>query len=421
MRDDYTLHVLWDGDTVGYLTPAAFGAVDFRYAESWVASGKRPVSLSLPVAQKKQETAASTAFFENLLPEDEPYRELCAQARLDQRDIYGFLERYGKECAGALMILPAWEVGEEPAGSAYRQVTQDLERLLSQSPPSAEVSLISSTGSRLSVAGAQNKLPVLWRDGQFFVPDARSLAPTNAILKPASLRFADLPRNEAFCMELARAAGLNVPDFALVPLGSALVYVARRYDRAEGKTGIVRLHQEDFCQALGVRRFAKYEEQGGPGFAACGKLLLRPEIIRSVQARENLIRCALFNYLIGNGDSHAKNFSLLYEKDGIGLAPFYDLVSTTVYDSVSKRMAMSIGGTALYKEIDRASWKRLAKDMFVHEKLLFSLMDTLREKVDSSVVSIFERQNKAYGYSPIATAIYRAVRQGLKKFEEWLP
>ena len=238
----------------------------------------------------------------------------------------------------------------------YRDVTEELERGLAENILQPQTNLISKMGTRLSIAGAQNKLPVLWKDNRFFVPEADSFEPTNAILKPASPRFPDLHKNELFCMKLARAVGLDVPDAALVSFGDSLAYVVKRYDRVEVEGGIKRLHQEDFCQALGVSRVHKYEENRGPGFAACGQLLLRPEVFDSAGARDNLIRCVLFNYLIGNCDAHAKNFSLIYDKNsGIRLAPFYDLVSTRAYPNLSPRFAMSIGKTWEYDEINKDS------------------------------------------------------------------
>ena len=416
MRSDYRLAVLWDGEKVGHITPARNGGLNFSYAQSWLDTTAHPISLSLPCCEKSFDEARSTAFFENLLPEEDQYQELCSKARLSPRDIYGFLEHYGKECAGALVIASEWEADEPLPNMGYRDVTEELERGLAENILLPQTNLISKMGTRLSIAGAQNKLPVLWKDNRFFVPEADSFAPTNAILKPASPRFPDLHKNELFCMKLARAVGLDVPDAALVSFGDSLAYVVKRYDRVEVEGGIKRLHQEDFCQALGVSRVHKYEETRGPGFAACGQLLLRPEVFDAAGARDNLIRCALFNYLIGNCDAHAKNFSLIYGKDtGICLAPFYDLVSTRAYPNLSPRFAMSIGKTWEHDEINKDSWKRFAKSLTVRDKLVFTLMEELIDSVSGRLEDVYGQLIEEYGRSKVCADIKKTVEVGLTR------
>ena len=418
MRSDYRLAVLWDDETVGHITPARNGGLTFAYAQNWLDGTARPISLSLPCDEKSFDEVRSTAFFENLLPEEEQYQELCSKARLSPRDIYGFLEHYGKECAGALVIANEWEADEPLPNMGYCDVTEELERGLAENILQPQANLISKMGTRLSIAGAQNKLPVLWKGNRFFVPEADSFAPTNAILKPASPRFPDLHKNELFCMKLARAVGLDVPDAALVSFGDSLAYVVKRYDRVEVEGGIKRLHQEDFCQALGVSRVHKYEENRGPGFAACGQLLLRPEVFDAAGARDNLIRCVLFNYLIGNCDAHAKNFSLIYDKDaGVRLAPFYDLVSTRVYPNLSPRFAMSIGKTWEYDEINKDSWKRFAKSLTVRDKLVFTLMEELTDAVEGKLEDVYGQFTEEYGRSKACADIKKAVERGVEKFK----
>lgn len=419
MRSDYRLSVLWDGELAGYITPARNGGLTFAYARSWLESVDRPISLSLPCSDKSFDEARSIAFFENLLPEGEQYQELCSKARLSPRDIYGFLEHYGKECAGAIVVANEWEADEPLQNMSYRDVTEELEYSLAEDILHPQTNLISKMGTRLSIAGAQNKLPVLWKDGRFFVPETDSFAPTNAILKPASSLFPDLHKNELFCMRLARAVGLEVSDASLVSFGKHLAYVVKRYDRVETENGTRRLHQEDFCQALGVNRVHKYEENKGPGFADCGRILLRPEVVDAAGARDNLIRCALFNYLIGNCDAHAKNFSLIHEKDaGIRLAPFYDLVSTRAYPNISPRFAMAIGKAWEYEEVNKDSWRRFAKSLSVRDKLVFRLMDELVETLTGSLENVYGQFMEEYGPSRVCADIKSFVEKGIEKFRD---
>ena len=350
MKEQKRLIVQWDGETLGYIVPHRKGRIKFSYSPQWLEKGKRPISLSLPCSEEEFDAQRSTAFFDNLLPEEGMYRDLCREARLDEADIYNFLRLFGKECAGALVIAPEGAV-ESAQAPAYRDITNELEAILEKHHGMPQGSLIAETGARLSIAGAQNKLPIVLQEGKFLVPEEGSFAPTSAILKPTTARFPDLHRNELFCMELARYAGLQTPEAKILQIGNYQAYVTIRYDRQYTKNGIVRIHQEDFCQALGISRIYKYGENNGPGFAACGKILLHPLVGNNASAREDFITCALFNYAIGNCDAHGKNFSLLYDGQGIGLAPFYDLVSTMAYPELEQKFAMAIGKTFRFDRI----------------------------------------------------------------------
>ena len=170
-----------------------------------------------------------------------------------------------------------------------------------------------------------------------------------------------------------------------------------------------------------MSRVHKYEENRGPGFAACGQLLLRPEVFDAAGARDNLIRCVLFNYLIGNCDAHAKNFSLIYNKNaGIRLAPFYDLVSTRVYPNLSSRFAMSIGKTWEYDEVNKDSWKSFAKSLTVRDKLVFTLMEELTNVVAGKLEETYGQFIEEYGHSKVCGNIKNTIETGLENFKKVL-
>lgn len=415
MKEQKRLTVQWDGKTVGHIVPHHKGRLKFSYSPQWLEKNNRPVSLSLPCSEEEFDAQKSTAFFDNLLPEEAMYRDLCREARIDEADIYNFLRLFGKECAGALVI--ASEEAEEPAeASAYRDITNELEAILEKYRGMSQGSLIAETGARLSIAGAQNKLPIVLREGRFLVPEDGSFAPTSAILKPTTARFPDLHRNELFCMELARYAGLQTPESKILQIGNYQAYVTMRYDRQETENGIRRIHQEDFCQALGISRIYKYEENSGPGFAACGKILLHPLVGGHASAREDFITCALFNYAIGNCDAHGKNFSLLYDgQRSVSLAPFYDLVSTMAYPELEQKFAMAIGKTFRFDRIAGHSWKQFAADMNVRPERLFSLMEKLHNALMVAVEPLAARHEEQYGPSPVYERLVRIVRDGLNR------
>jgi serine/threonine-protein kinase HipA len=248
------------------------------------------------------------------------------------------------------------------------------------------------------------------------VPEAGSFAPTTAILNSAASRFPDLHRNELFCMELARAAGLPTPAAEIMRIGNYQAYVIMRYDRRREGGKIVRIHQEDFCQAMGVSRLRKYEENGGPGFAACGKVLLHPFLAGDPAARETFIKGALFNYIIGNCDAHGKNFSLLYHRgNGISLAPFYDLVSTLAYPELAQKFDMAIGKTYRFDRVAEHSWIQFAADMNIRFERLRFLMEEVRAAVTPALDSLAAKHERQYGASPIYESIVRITMDGLKR------
>ena len=420
MSTQKKLIVQYNNEVVGSLIPHRKGRVKFSYTREWIEKYNQPISLSMPCTEEHFDAQKSTAFFDNLLPEESIYRELCQAARIDEADIYNFLRLFGQECAGALSIVPEDE-SAVPSAAGYRDITDELEALLKKYHGAPQHSLIAETQARLSIAGAQNKLPFHMEHGRFFVPKDSSNSPTTAILKTTSPRFPDLHRNELFCMELAREAGLQTPDAKILQIGNYQAYVVMRYDRQQTGKDIVRIHQEDFCQALGISRLFKYEESGGPGFALCGKILLHPLLSGNTTARKDFIKCAIFNYMIGNCDAHGKNFSLLYQwNQGVCLAPFYDLVSTMIYPELEQKFAMAIGKTFRFDRIAEHSWKQFATDMNIRMERLRSLMEEVHKAILPAVEPLAARHEQLYGASPVYETLTLVAMNGLKRLERMI-
>ena len=227
---------------------------------------------------------------------------------------------------------------------------------------------------RLSLAGAQSKLPVVEVEGGFALPHG-SGRPTTHILKPEPERFPGLVANEFFCMRLAAAAGLEVAEVDRAETLSGLPYlVVTRYDRDLTQEPVRRLHQEDLCQALGKLYIEKYQQEGGPGVVDAMALI---DAASSAPARDRpqLWLALVFNVLIGNCDAHGKNYSLLYDSRAPRLAPLYDLVSTAAYDELSSRLAMSIDGARMLEEVDRSAWEHLAEEIRFAPRFLAQRME----------------------------------------------
>jgi serine/threonine-protein kinase HipA len=182
-------------------------------------------------------------------------------------------------------------------------------------------------------------------------------------LKPSYGEYEDLVANEHFCMRVASAMGLQVATTEIVQVGSVACLYVERFDRIrDGRGQLVRIHQEDMCQALGVHPAAKYEADGGPSVADVVGLLRSLGSARAARDINDFVKAILVNFLLGNSDAHGKNFSLLYDPEvAVRLAPFYDIVSTGVYRDLTPRMAMTIGGVDDPGAVDLAAWRRLAE------------------------------------------------------------
>jgi serine/threonine-protein kinase HipA len=219
--------------------------------------------------------------------------------------------------------------------------------------------LVGENGIRLSLAGAQDKLPVV-ADGQRIGVPLRG-APSSHILKPAIAGVEGSVFNEGFCMRLAAGLKLDVAKVAIHRVGDRQFLLVERYDRIVSAQSVQRLHQEDFCQALGVAPETKYQNEGGPGLAQAFALLRRatrpsaPSVLR-------LLDLVVFNALIGNNDAHAKNFSLLYTPQGAVLAPAYDALCTAAYPNLSDKMAMKIGSKYRFSEVQARHWAQFAAE-----------------------------------------------------------
>jgi len=227
---------------------------------------------------------------------------------------------------------------------------------------------------RLSLAGAQDKLPVYYDGTRLALP--KGSAPSSHILKPGSPGFAHMPVNEHFCMRLAAASGLPVPQSEVLRKAKAL-YLVQRYDRVKAPDGsLTRIHQIDFCQALNLPSSRKYEKEGGPSLPACFDVIAK-YCAQPAKDRLEIISWAIFNYLVGNADAHAKNLSLLITPEGISLAPFYDLISTVVYRGLILNLALKIGGENRPDWIQERHWKAFAEASGANPRIVWQRMAEL--------------------------------------------
>jgi serine/threonine-protein kinase HipA len=355
------LSVWWDGRVAGTLHLDKHGEMQFAYAPAWLEDSESPaLSFSLPKRLEPFGRRECQPFFEGMLPEESQRVAIARALGVSAGNDFRLLEHLGGEVAGALVLLPEGEVPPKLSDGAPDILDdQRVLALLDRLP--IRPMLAGEGGLRLSLAGAQSKLPVLLLDGQIALPAPGQ--PTSHILKPPIPRFEGTTENEFYCMALARAIGLDVASVVMRRVGDRPFLLIERYDRKlDGEGRLVRLHQEDFAQALGVPSQRKYASEGGPTFRDIFALL-RAAATRPARDVLKLADAAIFNLIIGNADAHAKNFSLLHVGAVVRLAPLYDLLSTISYPELSEKLAMKIAKKATLEEIEPRQWDRFAEDI----------------------------------------------------------
>jgi serine/threonine-protein kinase HipA len=354
------LIVYLNGERVGALDEDDSGLLEFRYAPEWTGrSDAVPLSRSLPLQSEPFRGKHARPFFAGILPDEGPRQQIAAILGISERNDFAMLERIGGECAGAVSLLPedapAPTVGEARVRELSERELEDIVAELPRRPLMA-----GREGLRLSLAGSQSKLPVLVRDAHIALPLGNT--PSTHIIKPEPERFPGLVTTEVLCMTLARAVGLNVPPVSIRPVGDKPCIVVQRYDRTIGADGsVTRVHQEDFCQALGFPPERKYQQEGGPLLRDCIGLLREWSTVAALDIRD-FLDGLIFNVLIGNADAHGKNYSILYRRTERRLAPLYDLVCTLAWPELSKTPAMKIGKSDSIETITPAHWRKTAQE-----------------------------------------------------------
>jgi serine/threonine-protein kinase HipA len=370
------LFVYANGQRVGALTDEN-GIWSFDYDEQWVVSNQAfPISPAFPLGDRRV-TDTSTErpvqwFFDNLLPEEGMRAALAREAKLDTSDAWGLLAYYGRESAGALTLLGEAEK-EVPSGRVFLPFEQ-LEARIQAMPRHA---LTATSPKRMSAAGAQQKLLVILAgqapDHVLYEPEGAE--PSMHLLKP-DMRIAGYPHsaiNEFFCMRLARRMELTVPETYFLRVPSAC-YLIERFDRDAGRDPVARLHTLDAMQLLNKDKAYKYKNATAESLVSCiDKLGAR------AAARLAIFRWSIFNILVGNADAHLKNLSFFSTLRGYQLAPFYDIVSTVVYNTPNYshseagerwpdcELSIPIGGATHFRELTRADLLAFAEQIGIRK------------------------------------------------------
>ena len=367
---------------VGRFSHESIGDVyAFQYDPGYLESPMEgALSYSLPLKADSFDSETTYGYFANLLPPVYIRKKLEKCVHISAGNIFGFLRALGGDCAGAVALYREGVRPNPPEKEILRPL-EDAEAVqILKSLRSRPLYADGETGYRYSGAGAQDKLIARVESGKVVLPLYGT--PSTHIVKPATGDFPYSVENECFCQRLASRIGLHSSDCEILVLEGERFFASARYDREVRGGSVARLHQEDFCQMLSVDPELKYEEQGGPSAAKC------IETLRDVKAspRDQIafIDALAYNFLIGNADAHAKNYSVLYHGGRPSLAPLYDEVSTAVYPQLSREMAMRIGGSARFDEISRASFVRMAEEFSMSPKLVLSRLDDLSGRIVSA-------------------------------------
>ena len=356
------LRVYLNNRLVGHLLKEPSGAIGFQYDESWLGwEHAIPVSLSLPLREDAYRGEPVAAVFENLLPDSDALRRRVAE-RVGARgtDAYSMLAAIGHDCVGALQFIADGDEAIDATGAFEGEAVDDqaIEKLL-RSLVQAPLGLSRDDEFRISVAGAQEKTALLWHEGQWLKPHGTT--PTTHIFKtqigqlPNGIDLSNSVENEYYCLKLLEAFGLPVNAAEIKTFGGTKALVIERFDRQWTKDGrLLRLPQEDCCQALSVPPTRKYQSDGGPGMVAILDLLKGSDNPADDQA--TFLKAQLVFWLIGATDGHAKNFSIFLGPGGTyHLTPLYDVL--TAQPSLDSRqierkqmkLPMSVGRSRHYR------------------------------------------------------------------------
>jgi len=363
-RRSPALKICLNGRLVGKYSRLSHGGTEFRYAVEWLSwPNAIPISQSMPFRERPYTGDIVTSYFENLLPDSEPIlRKIAEKTGAQGRDAHSILYQIGRDCVGALQFLPddaeilplALPIGRKLNYHDISHILKNLER----NPLGAD----EDGGFRISIAGAQEKAAFLKIDQDWYEP--KGMSPTTHIFKPAigevpwesgPVDMSQSVENEHYCLSVLGAFGLEVASTEIAEYDSGKVLIVERFDRQKFEDGIiVRLPQEDMCQALGHPPSQKYQNQGGPTLKSILEFLNSSETPQKDQM--TVFKCQVLFWLMGAIDGHAKNFSIfLTPNDGFRLTPIYDVMSgQTAFDAKQVRhkdyrLAMSVGKNNKYR------------------------------------------------------------------------
>ncbi len=390
---------------VGRLIRAPNGAVSFRYGTDWLSSTNAfPISLSIPLSDRKYAGARIINYFEGLLPDDLSVREtIAARVHAESTNAFDLLAAIGRDCVGALRFVPESVEPAEPNIMRYQSVNdQEIEERLANLSAKPLGLGRRKDNFRISIAGMQQKTAFLWAENQWQLP--LGATPTSHIFKPAIGRhstgadLSDSPWNEWLCLKICSAYGLVTANAQILQFGDRQVIVVERFDRIWREGILYRLPQEDLCQAMGISPTRKYQNEGGPGILDIMKCL--NGAIAPYQERLKFLKIKVLFWMLTAIDGHAKNFSIMITPDGYYLTPLYDVMSVAPYLQfpVQKvKMAMSVGDRGIYRlnQISARHFRQTGRGAGLIDEDIDKVFGELVEQTDKVLIQAEHAAAKA--------------------------
>jgi serine/threonine-protein kinase HipA len=385
------LVTLLGGTEAGRVHRDKRGRLKFVYNQAWRdAPYAYPLSLSMPLAAQEHGPTAIEAFMWGLLPDNELVLQRWAQKfQVSARNVFALMSHVGEDCAGAVQFIPPNRLDAVQSGSQDKLEWLDekgiAQRLRTLREDHAAWRLARDTG-QFSLAGAQPKTALLLKKGRWGIPSGRT--PTTHILKPPTGQFDGHVENEHVCLALARALGLPAASSQVITFENEIAIAVERYDRQRVGNDILRVHQEDVCQALGLMPTQKYQNENGPGVSDV-IALLRTHSSERDEDLASFMGAVGFNWLIAGPDAHAKNYSLLITGGPrVRLAPLYDLASILPYDQIDLhkvKLAMKVGGEYELLHIGLRQWQKQAQEIRLDADELIASLRAMAEQLPDAI------------------------------------
>lgn len=427
-RSSQVLHIFLNALPIGEIRYKAKTNLSFAYKSDWLdRTASFPISRSLPLREEPYEGEKVFAYFDNLLPDAVSIRQrIAARMRAESDQVFDLLAVVGRDCVGALQFIKDGEkppVLEGPKGKpiSNREIAKKLRNLRSFPLAASE-----EEDFRLSIAGAQEKTAFLNIDGRWHVPlDA---TPTTHIFKPQigelkpGLSFADSVENEWLCAKISQAFGIPTTSCEISEFEEIKVLVVERFDRVWTKDKLIRIPQEDMCQALGVPNFSKYEQDGGPGIKAIMSLL--NESKNRDKDRDDFMKAQVVFLLLAAIDGHAKNFSVSWRPSGFEMTPLYDILSAQPMVDRGKfqyeklKMAMALGTSRHYKirQVFKRHFLQTAKICRYDQDRLTMIIEETLGQVPEVIKKVSGQLPKGFPQS-VADSVFSGMRARLSHFE----
>jgi serine/threonine-protein kinase HipA len=409
------------------------GRMSFKYDPEWLGiEGSRAISLSLPMQESEISNDAVHAYFDNLLPDADAVRKHMKDRLGAESDKpFDLLTKVGKDCVGALTFTTEPATGEMPSLSLSPLSEGEVAQVIRDTRFEKMLGMNSDDDFRISLAGAQEKTALTKWDGKWCRPHGST--PTTHIFKPPILHHKSMGidlsssvDNEWFCQAFMQQLGMNVANCEIAQFEDQKVLIVERFDRRMDKYNIIRLPQEDICQALGKVSGSKYEDKGGPSSQQVMALLSGSR--NAYKDRIEFLKVQIVFWLLAAIDGHGKNFSIALNQDGYRLSPFYDVLSAYPYFGQGNiqpqkiKMAMKVHSKNKHynwHNIQARHWPEHGKKQGINEAQTRTILAFLEANVESALNGTLKKANELFDVT-IGQVITEHTLTCLKKITNFL-